>query len=118
MTEIYGAKLVCVFFFYLKECTIAACNFSARLANSFHSREIKVPGFDTCCLKSLFFPLRKADLGDSRCARRSVSGLLAYFVASLSRSRVPVRHWEPQCFSKGKQELFLENFRHVARQDS
>lgn len=49
MTEIYGAKLLrmCVvffFFFYLKECTIAACNFLSGLANSFHSREIKVPG--------------------------------------------------------------------------
>lgn len=46
---------VCVLFFYLKECTIAACNFLSRLANSFHSREIKVPGFDTCRLKSLLF---------------------------------------------------------------
>jgi len=46
------------------------------------------------------------------------SGPLTYFVASLSRNRVPVRHWEPQCFSKGKRELFLEIFRHVSRQGS
>lgn len=116
--NLWSQTLVCVFFFYLKECTIAACNFSSRLANSFHSREIKVPGFDTCCWKSVFFLLRKADLGCTRCAHGSISGLLTYFVASLSRSRVPVRHWEPQSFSKGKRELFLEIFKHVARQGS
>lgn len=55
--NLWSQTLVCVccFIFYLKECTIAACNFLSGLANSFHSREIKVPGFDTCCLKSLFF---------------------------------------------------------------
>lgn len=48
-------SLLLSFFSYLKECTIDACNFFGPgwQVLFFFPREIKVPGFDMCCLKMI-----------------------------------------------------------------